>query len=370
MRVVMLSKACIVGAYQRKLEELAKLPDIELTLLAPPSWRDSRGEHRLERAFTQGYELRATPLALNGRFHLHFYPRLGRELERIQPDLLHIDEEPYNFATRHAMSLARRMNIPALFFTWQNLRRNYPPPFALWERYNYRHAAHAIAGNHDAARVLRAKGYRGPISVIPQFGVDPALFAPRPGPRPNRPFTIGYAGGLIPEKGVDILVRACARLRGDWRLILAGEGAERAGLEALARGLGVEHRLDWPGKIASTRMPAFYHDIDALVLPSRTRSNWMEQFGRVLIEAMASGVPVVGSRSGEIPHVIADAGLIFEEEDVAGLAMHLQRLMDDDSLHRDLARRGRERVLGRFTQAHIAKQTYDVYRKIIEYGKF
>jgi len=230
MRVVMLSKACIVGAYQRKLEEIARHPDISLTVLTPPFWQDSRGKQVLERVFTRGYELRETPIRFNGRFHLHYYPRLASELKALRPDLLHIDEEPYNFATRHAMGLARRSQIPALFFTWQNLNRRYPPPFRWWERYNYRHAAFAIAGNHAASTILRAKGYRGPTRIIPQFGVDPELFSPPARPRPARPFTIGYAGGLIPEKGLDTLLAACARLQGAWRLHLLGSGAEKSAL--------------------------------------------------------------------------------------------------------------------------------------------
>ena len=217
MHVVMISKACIVGAYQKKLEELARLPDIRLTVLTPPSWKDDRGVQPLERVFTQGYELRVTPIRFNGRFHFHYYPHLAAELDDLQPDLLHIDEEPYNLATWLALRQAVQRGIPALFFTWQNLNRAYPPPFRWWEAYNYRHAAHVIAGNHDAAGVLRTKGYHGPIAIIPQFGVDPNLFAPPQQPRPsNRPFTVGYAGGLVQAKGVDVLMRACARLAPPW----------------------------------------------------------------------------------------------------------------------------------------------------------
>ncbi|RME80983.1 MAG: hypothetical protein D6775_14820 [Caldilineae bacterium] len=144
MRVLMLSKACIVGAYQKKLEELAKLPEMELVVLTPPAWRDDRGEQVLERVYTEGYELRTTPIRFAGRFHLHYYPRLRQEFEAIQPDLFHIDEEPYNLATRQAMGLARRAGIPACFFTWQNLARRYPPPFRWWERYNFAQATCAL----------------------------------------------------------------------------------------------------------------------------------------------------------------------------------------------------------------------------------
>ncbi len=109
MRVLMVSKACVVGAYQKKLEELARLPEMDLTVVVPPYWRDERGVTYLERQHTSGYQLVVEPMALNGHFHLHFYPGLGKQLRRVQPDLVHIDEEPYNLATAHALWLARRV---------------------------------------------------------------------------------------------------------------------------------------------------------------------------------------------------------------------------------------------------------------------
>ena len=369
MHVVMISKACIVGAYQKKLEELAREPDMRLTVLTPPAWKDDRGEQLLERVFTRGYELRVTPLAFNGHFHFHYYPRLAAELDELRPDLLHIDEEPYNWATRRAMAQAVRRGIPGLFFTWQNINRRYPPPFVWWERYNYRHARHVIAGNHDAVAVLRAKGYAGPVSVIPQFGVDPDLFSPSDAPRPHRPFTIGYAGGLIAAKGLDVLLRACARLPGPWELHLVGAGSEETALRSLADELGVGDRVRWLGKRSSLEMPDFYRAIDALVLPSRTTSRWKEQFGRVLVEAMACETPVIGSDSGEIPHVISDAGLIFPENDVDALVAHLRALQSDAALRRELGRRGRQRVLKQFTQAQIARATAGVYRQMFDAGR-
>ncbi|HHB91373.1 MAG TPA: glycosyltransferase family 1 protein [Anaerolineae bacterium] len=365
MHVVMLSKACIVGAYQKKLEELARFPDLRLTVIVPPSWKDDRGEQRLERVFTQGYVLRVSPIAFNGHFHFHFYPRLAAELDELQPDLLHIDEEPYNLATWLAMRQAVRRKIPAIFFTWQNLYRTYPPPFRWWEGYNYQHAAHAIAGNHDAAEVLRAKGFRGPIAIIPQFGVDPDLFAPSDAPRASHlPFTIGYAGGLVRAKGVDLLLRACAQLALPWELHLAGTGPEADSLKTLAASLGIGERVRWLGKLSSLAMPEFLRGLDVLVLPSRTMPNWKEQFGRVLVEAMACKTPVIGSDSGEIPHVIGDAGLIFPENHVDALAGHLRLLATDATLRKTLGQRGRARVLQRFTQAQVARATYQVYQAL------
>jgi glycosyltransferase involved in cell wall biosynthesis len=375
----MLSKAVVVAAYQRKLEELARLPEVELVVLAPPVWRDSRGETRLARTYTAGYDLRTTSIALNGHFHAHFYPRLGQALGAVQPDLVHVDEEPYNVATWQALRWAARQGRPALFFTWQNLLRRYPPPFGWIERYSYRHSAHAIAGNREARQVLLAKGYAAPVTVIPQFGVDPQLFdraalPPLVPPSAQHPLTIGYAGGLVPEKGIDTLLHAlalCQRAVGaaggqSCRLLLAGGGPQQADLERLAGQLGLDQQVVFLGRVGSTSMPAFFASIDVLVLPSRTTPHWKEQFGRVLVEAMACQTPVIGSDSGEIPHVIGDAGLIFPEGDAHALAGQLLRLSGDPNLRADLGRFGRARALARFTHERIAAATYQVYQEVLE----
>jgi glycosyltransferase involved in cell wall biosynthesis len=85
----------------------------------------------------------------------------------------------------------------------------------------------------------------------------------------------------------------------------------------------------------------------------------------VLVEAMACGVPVVGSSSGEIPHVIDGAGLVFPEGDAEALRAHLLRLLKDPDLRADLARQGQERALTHYTQAQVAAQTYQVYRTVL-----
>jgi glycosyltransferase involved in cell wall biosynthesis len=170
---------------------------------------------------------------------------------------------------------------------------------------------------------------------------------------------------LVEGKGVHILLRAVAGLSSEWRLRILGSGPQRSQLEKLAAELGIAERVQFEEPIPSTQMPDYYSQLDALVLPSLTRPNWKEQFGRVLIEAMACGVPVVGSDSGEIPNVIGDAGLVFPEGDVQALQTSLSQLMADPALRDELARRGRERVLAHYTQAQIAAKTYQVYCELL-----
>ncbi len=361
MQVLMLCKACVVGIYQRKLEEMARR-GVELTVAVPPSWKDRRGESSLERLHTEGYDLRVTPIRWNGNYHLYHFVGLRRLVEEVRPDLVHVDEEPYNLATYLGIRRAMAVGSASVFFTWQNIRRSYPPPFSWFEGFAYRHAS-AIAGTEEAAEVLRAKGYRGEMAVVPQFGVDPEFFSP--GPRRGDGFVIGYAGGLLPEKGVDLLLEAVSGLPDGWELRLLGAGGSQDELDALARRLGISDRVSFLGRFPSSRMPEFYHGLDVLVLPSRTTRGWKEQFGRVLVEAMACGVPVIGSDSGAIPSVVENAGLIFPEGDAGALRRQLLELMEDSALRERLASLGRQRVLERFTQAAVADATVAFYEKVL-----
>ena len=362
----MVSKALVVGLYQRKLELLAA-QGIELLAIAPPSWRDERGETPLERSFTAGYALETLPIARNGDFHLHFYRGLGARLRAFAPDLVHVDEEPYNVSAWQGIYQARRAGAKAIAFSWQNLNRRYPPPFAWGEGWALRRLDGLIAGTDSAAGVWRAKGYRGRMAVIPQFGTDGDVFRPAES-RPERPFTIGYFGRLVEEKGVRVLLDACTAPGGEWRLRILGSGPLRDDLEAQAGRLGLADRVTFQAQVPSASMPQQYHQIDALVLPSLTRPNWKEQFGRVLVEAMMSGVPVVGSDSGAIPDVIRDGGLVTPEGDAGALAAALRRLRDEPGLRESLGARGRRRALAEFTHERIAAQTAAFYAAVLGAG--
>ena len=364
MKVLLLHKALVNGAYQKKAEALAALPGVELTLVVPPSWREARwGVQPLERRYTAGYSLLAAPIWFNGHHHVHCYPTLGRIVRRVRPDIFHVDEEPFNLATAEAFFWAGRAGARALFVTWATVYRDYPPPFSLFERYTHRRAAAAIAGNTDALAILRRRGYSGPARVVP-LAIDPALYPAREGGRGD-PFTIGYLGRLVPEKGVEVLLDAAVRLRGDYRVLIVGGGVEEPQLSARAGRLGLERRVEFVPQAPSDQVPAWLRRFDLLAVPSLTTPTWKEQFGRVIIEAMATAVPVVGSDSGEIPRVIGDAGLVVPEGDPAALAAALQSLIDDEPRRRSLAAAGRERVLAQYTWERVARQYYALYEEML-----
>ena len=161
-----------------------------------------------------------------------------------------------------------------------------------------------------------------------------------------------------------VLLDAAARLRGAWRLLIVGGGAEESALRERAARLGIAGQVEFAPMAPSHDVPGWLQRFDVLAVPSLTTPTWKEQFGRVIIEAMASAVPVVGSDSGEIPHVIADAGMIVPEGDPDALAGALQTLLDDETCRQRLATAGRTRVLAHYTWERIARQYLAVYEQM------
>lgn len=365
MRVALVSKTFVADAAQRQLEWLVRQPGIELTLITPPEWRSDDGRLLpFTPRYTSGYEVRQVPVIFNGHYHYYLYRGLRRALAELRPELVHIDEEPYNPAGTQAQRAASAAGASTVFVAWQNLYRAYPPPFAQMERYNYSHTAHIIAGNAGAADVLRRKGYSGPISTFSVHGVDPDIFRPLPSRRNPDRFVVGYVGRLVVYKGAGLLIEALAGMPDHCLLRLVGSGPDEAALRQLAQERGVAGRVTFAPAVPTSAIPEELAGMDVLAAPSLTQPNWIEQFGRVLIEGMACEVPVVGSSSGEIPHVLGDAGVVVPEGDALALRRALLELAAEPERRVEYARRGRRRVLEQYTQEQVARKIAAVYRQV------
>ena len=371
MRVLYVSKASRVATHRDKLTALAGR--VELTLAVPDRW----GGAPYENGERPPYPVVHLPGVLHGRNHLHLYRELGSVLVPGAFDLVHVDEEPFSLVTAQVVRRAWALGVPSLFFAWQNLDKRLPPPFGAVRRFVFRRVAGGVAGTEGAADVLRRGGFRGRLAVIPQMGVDPERFRPDGVCRARcraelglsgEDFVVGFVGRLVREKGVDLLLEAVARLP-HTRLLLVGGGPERDALARRAADLGVGERVRFVGEVPSPDVPGWMAAMDCLTLPSRTGAGWMEQFGRVLVEAMACSLPVVGSASGEIPRVIGDAGLVVPEDDAGALAGALGALQSTPGLRAELGRRGRARVLRTFTQGRVAADTVVFYRALVDGGR-
>jgi glycosyltransferase involved in cell wall biosynthesis len=362
----MISKGLLAATYHGKLQELSGM-GVQLTLVHPPKW----GSQKPEPGPISGYEVKVLPCVFTGHNHFHFYVGLGKVINGTPWDVVHIDEEPYSLVTYQAMSSCVSRKIPTILAPSQNIYKRYPAPFSLVERYNLAHASGIIAVNSEALEVVRRKGFTHSGWVAPQFGVDPSLFCKQDRSELRRElglerhFVIGCVGRVIEEKGLDTVLDSLALLPSDCVLAVVGSGPQRDELEEQARRLKLSNRVRWLSAVRSMEVPRFLNIFDVLVLASKTRSYWKEQFGRILAEAMACEIPVVGSDSGEIPRTLGEGGLVFPEGDANALAACLLRLMRYAELRARLGACGRERVLKYFTNTQLALITLEAYKAAV-----
>ena len=371
LRVLIVGHSYLLGINQQKLDALGRRLG-SVGLLAPSNWRYHSGLFagrplRPERRY-DSFRLLTAPVMRRGHLASYLFEpvSLGRALAAFPCDIVQIDQEIYSLTSAEVALAAKIAGRKVVVFGWENLDRPLHPLQRLARRIVLHSADAILVGSRESLALVRKWGFRRRVEVIPQVGVDPAFFSAGE-PRSPGSFRAGYVGRLVREKGVDVLLDAVGALasRGfDIEARICGSGPLEAELRRQAGALGLEARVRWTGAVAHERIPAIMRDLDVLVLPSRTAAKWKEQFGHVLIEAMAMGVPVAGARSGAIPEVIGREDLVFEEEEAAGLARILERLMKDTSWRREAGAHGRARVREHYTHEAIAERLGDFWAEI------
>lgn len=340
MRILRVSHSASVDAWRERERALRRLGHA-VHLVAAQDWEAGGAPVRLEaRPDEAGTVVGIRTWGRHPALFLYDPVALWRELGRPH-DVLDIHEEPFALATAEVLAVRalRRLRAPYLLYTAQNIAKRYPVPFRWLERAALRRAAAVVACNEGAAEIVRAKGLRGPAVVIP-LGVDVPDVASTGTDRDATTVRVGYAGRLEPHKGVRVLLDA---VDGDERLhlTLAGDGSLRDEVTARAAASG---RVDVLGGVAADDLPAFYVALDVLAVPSLETPGWVEQFGRVAVEAMACGVPVVATATGALPDVVGGAGVLVPADDAAALRDALVGVGTDAELAATLRKAGRERA--------------------------
>jgi len=382
-KLLVISHSTVVREYQGGVAELGNYEDLSVTLVSPAVYLE--GGRLVKGSKLPGkfkYISLKTVWGKSGRQHIHFYPALGVVLKRELPDLIFLDEEPRSFISMYTIFLNKFLNINAkvIFSTSANLLIDYKKYskinirrylFPYVEKYCLNNSDGAITANRDAKNILYIKGFRKPVSVIPVHGIDPKFFRKslhreKKESLCGKDFCIGFIGRVQYQKGIDILIKAASKLKFSYKLVLIGRGAYENELRNLSSQLGIEKRIQWIGWVNRKEIPLYLNCFDVLVVPSRTLSDIKEQFGRVLIEAMACEIPVIGSTSGEIPNVIGDAGLIFEEENVGDLVSKLNFLYSStEKVRTILGQKARERVIENYTYENFARIFYKFCKDIL-----
>jgi glycosyltransferase involved in cell wall biosynthesis len=344
------SHPAVVSVNQEVYRELSRR-GWEVTIVVPNRWRHDYSESDIVPRALEGLEsaLRPLPVALPGRQQRHLYlTRVRAECRRARPDVAFIEEEPFALSAAQWGYALSRLGVPFGVQSYENIDRALPAPIR-WLRTRVLARAAFVAARSDTAGELARKwGARGEIALTPP--AVPALERPQAEPLDHsaRPFTVGYAGRLIESKGLIDLLAAVRALAAPVELVLIGDGALRSELEGQSIPGSRVRVID---DLRHEQMGAGYAQLDVLVLPSHTTATWKEQFGRVIIEALWCGVPVVGSDSGEIPWLVGltGGGLVFAEGKPEQLTERLTKLREAPALRGELAATGRAAVERMFT---------------------
>jgi glycosyltransferase involved in cell wall biosynthesis len=376
MRVLLISHSCIHrNDGQPRAAHLAGIPGVELQVLIPDRWFQYGGWRAAERPDPETFTCRVGkvlwPWSGPGQWYLHWYPELASLLKDFRPDIIDLWEEPWGLVSAHACWLRNRLlpRTGIVVETEQNINKTLPFPFEAFRSYTLRNANYAIGRNQAALEVLRSKGYSGPAETVPN-AVDAALFRPLDRAECRKKleisgFVVGYFGRLVEEKGLMDLVDALPFCPPETRLLFVGSGPLQGAIEARARELGKTDRLWILPARPLEELPHLMNALDVLVLPSRTTARWKEQFGRVIIEAHACRIPVIGSDSGAIPDVVGRGGLIVPERNPRALAAAIAELANRPEVPAELGRIGRTQVEAGCTWERVALRLHSIYRRTL-----
>ena len=370
MKILVVDHNAVDPLSQSLYRAISEEGDILVRVIVPALWFDNFRTVRAEAVREgEGFEVVPLPVLLHTRTHRLLYRGIRAQLREFRPDVLYVNADPENFQTLEcALLCGRHSGVRFVFSTWRNIeypRDDFPYRLSvlhgLAERFVLRRADHGVAFVPEAPAIFSHLGFDRITFIPPEL--DTSVFIPVSSPKINRGdlFNVGYAGRLHPLKGIDVLFDAMAGLPADFRLTVVGAGPEEGALRKRCTSLGLDDRVEWREPVLRSRMPEVLNEMDVLVLPSRTGQYWKEQFGRVLVEAMACGVPVIGSSSGAIPAVIGEAGLVVPEGDIQGFRNALLKLRIDPRLRQQLIVKGLSRVLKEYAIPVVAER----YRRLI-----
>lgn len=374
MKVLFIGYDFLLENNRRLLNEITDFPkNIQIKVLVPHLWKERTRNNSLiefEGSRPENYEITTGHIMFAGRDSVHFYySGLLKTILSFKPDVIYVWQEPWSLVL-FQVTIIKSFLMPQckiVFRTSETAERKRALPFRIIERYNFMHSSCAVAITHNAKQVLADKGYEKHITVTPH-AIDIEFFRPKDSKHMRKRLglyktVIGYIGAFTKQKGIETLIDSFAWIQ-NAQLLLVGDGPHKEEIEEKIHSIGLQERVVMVPKIAHYEVPDYMSCIDIFVLPSISIHNDNERFGRVLIEAMACGVPVIGSSSGEIPNVIGQEGLIFEEGNEKDLSEKLSKLLNDPAYRKFLGEKGKFKAMSSFSWVVILKKTIDILDSI------
>lgn len=346
----------------------------EVTVVAPKHFRGKNDIRPLDLKLSKNDCCQVEALEAHLTNHIHFfrYERRLRSLLQGDFDLIHAWEEPY-LCVGMQIAFNTPTKTPLVFRSAQSLNKKYIVPFNWIERYCVnRMSGWIFSGKLVEENLLTRPGYSGKPRCHAPLGYDPsAMHVDKPAGQAIRRTlgwdnsipVIGYLGRFVAEKGISVLMSALDNLHSSWRLLMVGNGPMLGKLRKWSK--KYPDRVAICSKVKHHEVAPYINAMDMMVAPSLTFPNWREQFGRMIVEAFACGVPIIGSDSGEIPNVIGDSGMVVPENNSKILANAIEQLIDSPGLRSEFTKSGLAVANEKYTWSKIATHTLKFFDQII-----
>lgn len=372
-KILVFDHSAVVDLYRERERILKNKFGYDIEMVIPFHWMEGSKDIKANKSDDFKVYLASTFLTNNVPLFIYNPFTVIKALIKSKPDIIDIHEEPYSLSCIEIILLksifSRKSKI--VFYSAQNILKKYPFPFNLFEKIVYKCSKAAYTCSSEVTSVLIKKGYKKKIIEIP-LGIDEKLY--RPGidiEDINKKydldsFTIGFVGRVEHQKGIFDLIEALNIMKEyNWKCIIVGNGSLLSDVKKKVEEYWLADRVIFTGAVVPEDIPLYMNAMDVLIVPSRTTSNWKEQFGRVIAEAMACGVPVIGSDSGAIPEVIGSGGVIFKEGDIDGLKNSMIKLMENKEYRERLKKNALEKVK-QYSWNSISRQFDELYSYIIK----
>jgi len=380
IKLAVISHALVQDVCQKRWKVLAEHYPVDVALIVPAVWRSrwfGREVVFRQRLIKRGhFNVRPYPTTTTRYWGKYLFRSLDVGLRDIRPDVIYVIQEEMLWIHQQMIFLRQRDAPQArmLFFSMNALGVSQ-------RRWDQRWRWNRVRKNYDAAlchypgglKSLKDAGFDKPVFIQTQIGVDEELYKPVDDLRASMrrhlgiqdSFVIGYAGRLTRDKGLDILLEAVTSISGRWKLLLIGNGDYRQEIQDFFKKRGWANRVIFVDAVGQGDVAPYLRAMDCFVIGSRTRPFWVDTFPNALVQAMACGVPAIGSDSGAIPFIMQDAGTVVPEGRPVDLAEALRDYMQNDQKRKKAAQKARERAVQLAGMQALSRDFYDILGQVM-----
>ena len=381
LKLLVVDHSFVNPLFRRRWQLLAARYPVEVMLLVPDRWQSDHFEDAVtyapQRTKNGRFQLQPLPTVRTNRHMQYLFVSADIGLRDFSPDLIHVQHSEMTLV-HHQLLTYKRVWAPDAAYTFHSMNALGVPDARVDQRLRWRHlrarADAALCHYPGVRQSLRSGGFEKPIHIQTSYGVDEDVFRPDPMVRQevrvelglDGQFVIGFAGRLDQRKGIDTLLQALPAEVSERSLLLVGDGPMREEVDAIAEMPAYDGRIIVTGYRQHAAVARYMQAMDCFVHGSRTTATWVDTFPRAVVEAMATGVPVIGSDSGAIPYQLGDAGIIVPEGDAEALSGALDTLAGDPQRRRQLGAAGRRRAVEQFGQRALADGFYQIMQEVLE----